>query len=295
MPWKEDTMIRSAKEMKKFEVVATDGQIGSVDDFYFDDERWAIRYLVVDTGRLLSGRRVLISPMSVSRTEWSEQQLLLSISRERVNNSPGIDTHQPVSRRHERDYLDYYGYPYYWGHAGLWGAHATPMLPTPEQIARQRARSAAAERKAADQGDTHLRSASEVSGYVIHALDGDLGHVTDVLFDDVSWAARYLVVDTSNWWFGKHVLVAPEWVTDISWSERSVSINVTRQRLKSAPLYDRAEHVDRQWEAAYYRHLQQPGYWLTDDEARAITAAQSYLRDEPDRHDVSVERRSRPR
>lgn len=288
-------MIRSVKEMMSFEVVATDGQIGSVDDFYFDDERWAVRYVVVDTGRLLSGRRVLISPVSVSRTEWGEKRLLLSISRERVNNSPGIDTHQPVSRRHERDYLDYCGYPYYWAHAGLWGVHPTPMLPTPDQIARQRARSAAAERSAADRGDTHLRSASEVSGYIIHALDGDLGHVTDVLCEDVSWAIRYLVVDTSNWWFGKHVLVAPEWVTDITWSERSVSVNVTRQLLQSAPLYDRAEHVDRQWEAHYYRHLQRPGYWLTADEARAITEAQSYLREEPNRHEVSVERRSRPR
>jgi hypothetical protein len=288
-------MIRSVKEMTKFEVVATDGPIGSVDDFYFDDERWAIRYVVVDTGRLLSGRRVLISPVSVSRTEWGGKRLSLSISRERVNNSPGIDTHQPVSRRHERDYLDYYGYLYYWGHAGLWGVHPTPMLPTPEQIAQQRARSAEAQRKAADQGDTHLRSASELSGYVIHALDGDLGHVTDVLFDDLSWATRYLVVDTGNWWFGKHVLVAPEWVTDISWPERSVAVNVTRERLKSAPLYDRAEHVDRQWEAAYYRHLQQPGYWRTEEDAGAIKDAQSYLRDDPARHEVSVERRSSPR
>jgi hypothetical protein len=288
-------MIRSVKEMKQFEVVAADGYIGSIEDFYFDDERWAIRYVVVDTGRLLSGRRVLISPVSVSGTEWGEKRLLLSISRERVNNSPGIDTHQPVSRRHERDYLDYYGYPYYWSHSGLWGVQPTPMLPTPEQIARQRARSTAAERKASDRGDTHLRSASEVSGYVIHALDGDLGHVTDVLFEDLSWATRYLVIDTSNWWFGKHVLVAPEWVTDISWSERSVSVNVMRQLLKSAPLYDRAEHVDRQWEAAYHHHLKQPGYWLTEDDARAIKEAQSYLRDDQDRHEASVERRSRPR
>lgn len=73
------------------------------------------------------------------------------------------------------------------------------MLPTPEQIALQRARATQAERTAAERGDTHLRSALEVSGYVIRALDGDLGHVEDVLFDDVNWATRYLVVDTSNW------------------------------------------------------------------------------------------------
>jgi hypothetical protein len=288
-------MIRTVKHMQKLEIVATDGPIGSLDDIYFDDERWAIRYVVVDTGRWLPGRRGLISPLSVCRTEWNEQRILLSISRDQVRDSPDIDMHQPVSRRHERDYLDYYGYPYYWGHAGLWGAHAIPMLPTRQQIAAQRARAADAERKAADLGDTHLRSASEVSGYVIRALDGDLGHVADLLFDDVSWALRYLVADTSNWWFGKHVLVSPEWITDISWPEHAVSVNVTRQLLKTAPPYDRAEHLDRQWEAAYYQHLQQPGYWLTEDDARAITEAQSYPHDEPDRHEASVERRSRPR
>ena len=174
-------------------------------------------------------------------------------------------------------------------------AHALPMLPTPEQITAERASAAEAEQQAADQGDTHLRSASEVSGYVIRALDGDLGRVEDVLFDDRSWATRYLVVDTNNWWFGKHVRVAPEWIADISWQDRSVSVNVTRQRLKTAPQYDRAEHVDRQWEADYYQHLERPGYWLTAEDARAIKEAQSYLHDEPDRHAASVERRSRPR
>ena len=288
-------MIRSAKDMKKFEIVATDGQIGSVDDFYFDDERWAIRYAVVDTGRWLPGRRVLISPLSISRTEWNDQRLLLSISRDRAKDAPGIDTHKPVSRRQEKGYLDYYGYPHYWAHAGLWGAHAVPMMPTPSALAEQRFDTAEAEREAAESGDTHLRSVAEVSGYAIRASDGELGHVEDALFDDLSWAIRYLVVDTSNWWFGKHVLVAPEWITDISWAERVVSVNVNRHLLKSAPTYDRAQHVDRQWELEYYRHLLQPGYWLTSDEARAIKEVHSYLREEPDRHEASLERRSRPR
>jgi uncharacterized protein YrrD len=288
-------MIRSAREMRKFEIVANDGRIGTIDDFYLDDERWAIRYVVVDTGRWLPGRRVLISPLSIARTDWKEQQLLLSISRDQVKDSPGFDTHQPVSRRREREYFDYYGYPYYWGHTGLWGAHAIPMIPTSAELAAQRVKAAEAERQAADQGDVHLRSVSEVTGYVIRAADGDLGHLDDVLFDDLSWRVRYLVVDTSNWWFGKHVLVAPAWISDISWPERSVSVTVTRQALRNAPQYDRAEHVDRQWELEYYRHLLQPAYWLTGDEARAIKEAHSYLSDESDRHQDAVERRSRPR
>jgi hypothetical protein len=288
-------MIRSARQMHKFEVMASDGRIGAIDDIYFDDERWAIRYVVIDTGRWLPGRRVLISPLSIARTEWNDQRLLLAISREEVKHSPDIDTHQPVSRRREREYFDYYGYPYYWGHAGLWGAHAIPMLPTAQELAERRARAAEAERQAVEQGDAHLRSVSAVMDYRIRATDGDLGHVEDVLFDDLSWAMRYLVVDTRNWWFGKHVLVAPEWISDISWAGRSVAVAMTRQSLKNAPPYHRAQHIDRQWELEYYQHLQQPGYWLTADDARAIKEAQSHLQDESDRHELAVERRSRPR
>ena len=288
-------MIRSAKEMHKFEIVARDGAIGSIDDFYFDDERWAIRYVVVDTGRWLPGRKVLISPLSISQTRWNAQSVDVAISRDEVQNSPGIDVHQPVSRRREEEYLDYYGYPYYWGQAGLWGAHAVPTMPTPEELAQRRLKASEAERKAAEEGDAHLRSVAAVGRYVIRASDGDLGHVDDVLFDDLSWAVRYLVVDTSNWWFGKHVLVAPEWISEISWRDRSVSVSVTRQSLKSAPHYDRAQHVDRQWELEYYRHLLQPGYWLTADEARAIREAQSYLSEAHEPHQVTVERRSRER
>ncbi len=289
-------MIRSAKGLHKFEIIATDGQIGTVSDFLFDDERWAIRYAVVDTGRWLPGRKVLISPLSISRTDWNEQRLLLSISLEQVKASPGIDLHQPVSRRREQEYFDHFGYPYYWGHAGLWGAQAVPMMPTAGELAARHAASLEAERQAASQGDAHLRSVAEVTGYTIRAVDGDIGHVEDVLFDDLDWAVRYLVVDTSNWWFGKHVVVAPEWISEVSWPDRAVSVSVTRQSLKNAPPYDRAQHIDRQWELEYYRHLLQPGYWLSADEARAIKEAQSHLREE-DREppDVAVERRSRPR
>ena len=288
-------MIRSVKRMRKFEVFAADGRIGAVDDFYFDQEWWAIRYLVIDTGRWLSGRKVLVSPLSVMWTEWGTQRLRLSITRDQVRDSPGIDMHRPVSRRQEIAYFDYYGYPYYWGHTGVWGAQPAELMPTPEQIALQRARAAEVERTAAVEGDAFLRSAAAVAGHVLRATDGDLGHVDDFLLDDLSWAIRYMVVDTSNWWFGKHVLVAPEWISDIRWPDRSVSVDLSRQSLKNAPEYHRAEHVDRQWEAAYYEHLRRPGYWLTAEEASAIKRAQKYLNEQPDAIDHVIERRSRPR
>jgi uncharacterized protein YrrD len=218
----EATVIRSVSEMHNFELVATDGRIGTVDDCFFDDDRWAIRYVVVGAGLCLPRHRMLISPISVRRIEWRERRLLLWSTRHQIEHSPRIDTRQTVSRHHEMDYLDYYGYPYYWGHSDLWGTHALPVPPTSEQSARHRKRAANPERRAADRGLTRMRSASEITGYAIRAADGEVGHVEDCLFDDVSWAVEYLVVNANTWSRSEHVLVAPTWVTSITSAEDSV-------------------------------------------------------------------------
>ena len=288
-------MVRSVTHLKRFTIFATDGAIGAVDDIFFDDERWAVRYVVVDTGKWLPGRRVLVTPLQITHVRWGEQEMRVSITRNQVANSPEVDTHKPVSRQYEAGYFDYYGYPYYWGQAGLWGAHPTPMLPSPEQMARMHAQANDERRRAVAQGDAHLRSAEAVNGHRIHATDGELGHVDDLLIDDLSWAVRYLVVDTSNWWFGKKVLISPEWIRDISWPERTVTVTVTRQSLKAAPTYDPAEHVDRQWELAYHGHLGRPGYWLDAEEAQSIKSAHSYLSDDNASVQEEIERRARPR
>ena len=114
-------MLTNATHLKGLVIRATDGELGTVDQFYFDDETWAIRYLTVETGGWLGGRRVLISPISVVHTDWQAKRLDVALTKKQVENSPDIDTHQPVSRQHEAAYLGYYGYPYYWGGPYLWG------------------------------------------------------------------------------------------------------------------------------------------------------------------------------
>jgi hypothetical protein len=108
-------MLKNANHLKGLVIRATDGEIGTVDQLYFDDETWAIRYLMIETGGWLGGRRVLISPISVVHTDWQAKRLDVALTKKRVENSPDIDTHKPVSRQHEAAYLGYYGYPNYWG------------------------------------------------------------------------------------------------------------------------------------------------------------------------------------
>ena len=255
-------MLRSAKELLGYAIAASDGNIGEVDDLYFDDHAWAMRYLAVDTGTWLPGRRVLISPISLGQPDWLAQQLPVALTKERVRNSPDIDTQKPVSRQHEAEYFGYYGYPYYWGGMDLWGMGAYPGYLT--SVGAVQADRVAAAKASHQTDDCHLRSCKAVTGNHIEATDGEIGHVADFLIDDETWAIRYLVVDTSNWWLGHQVLVAPRWITAVSWLEGKVSVDLTQQAIKDAPLYDGVAQLDRQREMGIYEHYGRPGYWKTD-------------------------------
>ena len=266
-------MLRSTKDLENYGMGATDGAIGHVKDFYFDDKTWVVRYLVVETGDWLASRKVLISPISVGEPHWTDRTLPVALTRAQVESSPDIDTNKPVSRQHEMDYAGYYGYPYYWGGDGMWGGGAYPnmMLPgyegaaTPAPMPNQvRSQLAGQRGDAADDGDPHLRSVSEVDGYHLHATDGDVGHVEDMLIDDKSWAVRYLIVNTSNWWVGHKVLIAPQWITGVSWPDSKVLLNVTREAIRSSPAYDPQVEVDREHEKNLYRFHDRPGYWGTE-------------------------------
>ncbi len=258
-------MLHTAKQLHGLSIRATDGAIGNVEDFLFDDEEWVIRYLVADAGTWLANRHVLISPAAIGRPDWSAKLLGVGITKDQVKNSPDIDTHKPVSRQHETEYLDYYGYGAYWDGAGIWGMGAYPGSPTTEDavLAEMKSRRRAGAQVRLPE-DSHLRSCAKVSGYHVHATDGDIGHVEDFIVDDQTWAIRYLVVNTSNWWLGHQVLVAPQWVREVSWEARTVSVDLTRKALEDAPRYDSAGPPDRPHEVATYTHHKRPDYWTTD-------------------------------
>jgi sporulation protein YlmC with PRC-barrel domain len=190
-------MLRNVKDLRGYAIRGTDGVIGRVDDFYFDDENWGIRYLVVNTGSWLSGRRVLISPIALGHPGWMPRQLAVALTRAQVERSPDIDTRRPVSRQCEAEYLRYYGYPYYWGGAGLWGMGAFPGSLTTEGRIEEELR-AQRTHPTSTPDDCHLRSSNAVIGYHIEATDGDIGHVEDLVVDDYTWAITHLIV-TTRW------------------------------------------------------------------------------------------------
>lgn len=263
-------MLTNVQDLEGYAVAATDGVIGHVKDLYFDDEGWTVRYFVVDAGGWLSSRKVLISPYAVGKPGAAEKVLPISLTREKVKNSPDIDTDKPVSRQHEIDYLGYYGYPLYWGGAGAWGDVFYPgaMLSgwgdvgaRSSLIGPSTAPPLADEKQHESHADSHLRSCQTVRGYHVHASDGDIGHVQGMLVDDESWAIRYLVVDTSNWWLGHKVLIAPQWIESVRWSDEKVSVDLTRKAVEDSPPYLPTAPLDRQQETNLYHHYARPSYW----------------------------------
>jgi sporulation protein YlmC with PRC-barrel domain len=257
-------MLRSLKELERYKVNATDGNIGSVVNFLLDDQRWTVRYLVVETGSFFSERRVLITPISFRQVDWATKQFHLALTMDKVKGSPNVDIDMPVSRQHERDYYGYYGYPYYWADSGLWGMSAYPGA-----LATSRWYDASVE-NAETSGDIHLRSVNEVRGYTIQGSDEAIGHVDDFIVDDESWEVCYLVVDTSNWWFGRKVLIAPRWATRVSWEERIVHVNMNRQQITNSPEWSPTVAINREYETRLHKHYGRPAYW--DDAARRVQA-----------------------
>jgi hypothetical protein len=207
-------MLRNASDLKGFAIRATDGDIGAVEDIYFEDETWTVRYLTVDTGGWLGGRVVLISPILIRQADWQSKRLDAALTQEQLKNSPDINTHQPVSRQHESEYFAYYGYPVYWGGPYMWGSSFLPGgLAVPIAAALE------VPGPVSDPADSHLRSSHEVTGYNIEAADGEIGHIAGFVMDDETWAIRYIEVATRNWWPGKKVLVSPAWIERVSWGD----------------------------------------------------------------------------
>ncbi len=252
-------MLNTVNQITGSAIKATDGEIGHVSAAFFDDQSWTIRYLVVDTGNWLSGRSVLISPYSVKPNAEATRSVEVALTREQVKNSPDIDTHQPVSRQHEQEFLSYYAYPEYWDGGALWAMGSLPVLP-PEPGLTERAQEV--RERAERSGDVHLRSSTEVTGYDIQATDGSIGHVKDFIFDDASWALRYLVVDTRNWWpGGKKVLVGTKWIDHIDWAEHKVFAKLTREQVKDSPAYEDLMVIHRDYETRLHQVHGRQGYW----------------------------------
>ena len=226
-------MLQSIKQLFGDKLGASDGEIGHVKDVYFDDQHWAIRYLVADTGSWLTGRQVLISPHAFSSLYQPGKLLLVNLTRTQIENSPSIESHKPVSRQYEEEYYRYYGWPYYWDGAGVWGMSGFPIVELPARPLPHAP--AAASGPQPKRADAHLRSAQAMNGYQIKATDGMIGYICDFMMDARSWVIRQLVIKSGHRFSGKEVQISTSTVDRISYEESTVFVKLTREAVEHSP------------------------------------------------------------
>jgi uncharacterized protein YrrD len=213
--------LRRTKDLHDFTIAATDADVGKVHDLYFDERDWNIRYIVVQMGELLPGRKVLISLKDLKEPIWMPLHIRVNLTSIEVETSPEIELHEPVSRQHQKG------------------------------------------KKASD--DPHLRSAREVVGYHLMATDGEIGHVEDFLFDDEHWKIRYAIIDTSNWWDGRRVLLRPQWIKCLSWSDTKIYVDMSRKKIRNSPEWDPNQPLSREYELHLHMYHGGQPYWTEDD------------------------------
>ena len=236
-------MKRRLDSLIGFTIGGTDGEIGKVKEFYFDDKSWTIRYIIVETGGWLFGRKVLLSPLAVIKTDLEEKVFRINLTMEQIKNSPDIDTEKPVSRQHERDLYAYYpwGGSYWGGGMGI-GMSAIAMKHTIQE------ENEASVGDSSD-NDPHLRSTDKVTGYNVAATDGEIGEVEDFMMNDSNWQIDFILVDTGNWFPGKKVLIAPKMVKEINWETATVFVNASEDQVKNSPEYQPDTELTEGYEA----------------------------------------------
>ncbi len=253
-------MLRSLKFLQGYVIEAIDGQMGKVSDFYFDDQEWIIRYLIVDTGTWLPGRQVLISPYSLGKPEWNTQLLPVDLTKAQVEQSPEVTTDKPVSLQKESELARYYHWPPYWG--GIDPLFPAPMgmepLPITEEI---QAALEKREEEAQKHANPHLRSVREVIGYAIQANNGKVGQVVDFIADINDWPIRYIVIDTQKWLPGGKVLAPPSCIKNITWADRQLKVDVTYEQIQHFPKFDPSFPINREFELKVFDFYGRPPYW----------------------------------
>ncbi len=267
-------MLIKSKVLKGYKLQSLDGEIGKVEDFYFDDHHWTIRYMIANTGGWLLGLQVLISPYSLLSINEEERSISINLTKKKIEESPPLGSDKPVSMQYQEQYYQYYGQPMYWSGSYMWGA--SPRIqndiymsafensegPKLQELKNEDEKLESMEKKAS--WNPNLRSSNAVRGYAIRGTDGDIGHIDDFVIDDENWAIRYIVIDTKNFWPAKKVLVSPRWIERIDWMHSIAYVNVSCDTITKSPEYTDEYLLDRGYETDLHQFFNRRGYWVDE-------------------------------
>ncbi len=251
-------MMRNLKELLDYTARSTDGEIGTVYDFYFDENAWMVRYLVVKGGDWVDNRLLLFAPQALGQPDTQEKIYPVSLSSEVIQNSPIIRTDQPVEREDEVRLREYYAWPLDWnpedpGGLGPGSVAAYPLVELAEQM-NQNA-------PATPPQGVIMRSVRHTIGFSIQARDGSVGEVDDFIIEDETWRILYLVASAGSWLHSRKVLVSPTWVEQVDWDKQTLNVDLKQETIKNSPEYDPSVPLERSYESRLYKYYGRDVYW----------------------------------
>ena len=247
-----EKMLRQIRELGTYRLHATDGDIGHLEQFYFEDRDWKIRYFVMNIGTWLHGKKVLMSPSAIIGVDAPTKTINAAFTKQQVQESDDVGIHKPEGLEQPHDYSLYIGWPYY---LGLNALNDSDRGPVPRR-AHDPKKGKTSERTMLQLNDEHLRSSKVVSRYHVMAVDGEIGQIEDGIVDDQTWTIQYVVSTVRNWRSSKKVLLPTEWILWVSAAESNVYVSLSRKNIATAPAFDPEKPLTRDLEIALYNH-----YW----------------------------------
>ncbi len=233
-------MFISIKSIGAYSVHCTDGELGVLEAFHFDDRTWSIRYLVININSLLNPKRVLLLPTAAYELSWSDHSIKVNLNKKQVMNATPYSADLPVSVQHEL--LDrknfhtlYLSDPWSGSVLPMWFPNTDKAGELVEVI-----------------GDEDLRCTSMTIGYKVMASDKQAGKVVDMILDDHEWKIKYLVVDTNGFLPLGDVLLSVKHVDGFVTDDEIISIDISSDELKHCPKYDSNAPVNRDYVMKYY-------------------------------------------
>jgi hypothetical protein len=227
----ESTMVRALSQWMDYVLAARDGEMGKCKDFLVDDLLWIVRYLVVDTGKWLPGRKVLVSPHQLGDADSETRRLLVRLTREEIESSPALEEAKSVSREYEIEWHRHYGLSGYW----LEGEKKVTTV--------------------------QLLSVGQVSGYHIQARDGEIGHVADFLAVTDTWKVHYAIIDTRNWLQGRQVCVLTDCIQRVDTAQEKMRIDLTKEAIRNSPPYQPYLPMTQEYQVVLHDYYGWPKYW----------------------------------
>jgi hypothetical protein len=228
-------MQRRLSGFKGYTIEAPDGNAGSVCDILFQDNDWKLRWFVINTGSWLFGNRLLLRPAALGPADIRQHAFAVTLTKAEVEASADENSDMPVFQQMEQS-IDIWD-----NNTSIWDVGQYGGFGYGASGGTTYDRSGSGQNNAGPSGDPHLRSMTQVTGYAIHALDGDIGHVEDFLVNDETWQIEAVVIDTKNWGAGKHVLVPAPEIKAVDWDGKYIRIDQTRYAIKCGPSWQEAD------------------------------------------------------